>query len=274
MEVIKVPSVLRYVKLWLSLAKFSLLGEMAFRGNFLIKVFVELLWLGLLLLFNYTVFLQTDLIAGWNAHQYLFFIGVYFAMGGLLETLFLDNCNQFADLIRTGDLDFFLLKPIDEQFLVSCKHVDWSCVPNVMLGFGVMGYSLWVSDWTFGLGQVVAFVILFISGGVLAYGFLLLLTSASVWLMRNQSLFEMWWLFTTLMRYPREIFAGTWAGPVGAFFFFVVPIMLVTNVPASLMVRSLDIRVACYTVVAAAFLAWVSRRVFRAAMQRYRSASS
>src|ERR1019366_4053655 len=188
---------LRYFKLWFSLAKFSLLGELAFRGNFLIKVFVELLWLAILLLFNYTVFQQTKKIADWNEDQYFFFIGVYFAMGGLLETLFLDNCNQFADLIRTGDLDFFLLKPIDEQFLVSCKRVDWSCVPNVLLGFGVMGYSLWASAWTFDLAQVFAFIILFSSGVVLAYGFLLLLTSASVWLMRNQSLFEMWWLFTT-----------------------------------------------------------------------------
>ena len=36
-------NMLRYVKLWLSLAKFSLLGEMAFRGNFLVKIVVELL---------------------------------------------------------------------------------------------------------------------------------------------------------------------------------------------------------------------------------------
>lgn len=265
---------LRYLKLWLSLAKFSLLGELAFRGNFLIKVFVELLWLAILLLFNYTIFQQTTKIADWDAHQYLFFIGCYFAMGGLLETLFLDNCNQFADLIRSGDLDFFLLKPIDEQFLVSCKHIDWSCVPNVMLGFCVMGYSLWASDWTFDLTQFYAFVILFISGLVLAYGFLLLLTSASVWLMRNQSLFEMWWLFTTLMRYPREIFVGRWADPAGVFFFFIVPIMLVTNVPARLMVRTLDPMLAAYAVAAAVLVAWLSRRVFRAALQRYRSASS
>jgi ABC-2 type transport system permease protein len=269
-----VSSSLRYFKLWCSLAKFSLLGEMAFRGNFLIKVFVELLWLGLLLLFNFTIFQQTTKIEDWNFHQYLFFIGVYFAMSGMLETLFLDNCNQFADLIRSGDLDFFLLKPIDEQFLVSCKHVDWSCVPTVLLGFGVMGYSLWASAWTFDLAQVGAFVILFISGAVLAYGFLLLLTSASVWLMRNQSLFEMWWLFTTLMRYPREIFKGPWANPAGLFFFFVVPIMLVTNVPARVMKETLDIWIAMYTVGAAVLVAFLSRRVFRAALQRYRSASS
>ena len=104
---------LRYVRLWLSLAKFSLLGELAFRGNFLIKVVVELLWLGILLLFNFTIFQQTTLIANWNANEYLFFIGCYFAMGGLIEMFFLDNCNLFADLVRSVDLDFFLLKPID-----------------------------------------------------------------------------------------------------------------------------------------------------------------
>src|SRR5437867_4359591 len=116
----------RYLGLWGALAKFSLLGEMAFRGNFLVKVFVELLWLGILLLFNITLFQQTNQIAEWDQNQYLFFIGCYFALGGLLETVFLDNCNEFAELVRTGDLDFFLLQPIDEQFLISCRKIDWS----------------------------------------------------------------------------------------------------------------------------------------------------
>jgi ABC-2 type transport system permease protein len=264
----------RYVRLWCSLAKFSLLGEMAFRGNFLIKVFVELLWLGMLLLFNFTVFQHTTSIADWNLNEYLFFVGVYFAMGGVLEALFLDNCNQFADLIRSGDLDFFLLKPIDEQFLISCKQVDWSCVPNVLMGFMVMGYALWAGDWRIDPWRVVGFILLFSSGVALAYGFLLLLMSASVWMMRNQSLYEMWWLFTTLMRYPREIFQGRWASPTGYFFFFVVPIMMVTNVPARVMVKTLDPWIAAYAVAASVLVILASRVVFRWAMQRYRSASS
>ena len=52
--------------------------------------------------------------------EYFFFVGCFFAIDGLIETLFLENCNEFADLVRTGDLDFLLLKPIDEQFLISC----------------------------------------------------------------------------------------------------------------------------------------------------------
>ncbi len=269
-----VAAFLRYVNLWLSLAKFSLLGEMAFRGNFLVKIVVELLWLGILLVFYSAVFQQTQTIEDWTLEDFLFFTGCYFAMGGLIETLFLENCNEFADLVRNGDLDFILLKPIDEQFLVSCRRIDWSCAPNVLLGVGVMGYALWANDWQFDLLHTLIFLLLFASGAVMAYGFMLILMSASVWLMRNQSLFEMWWLFSTLMRYPREIFRGPWAAPAGWFFSFIVPIMLVTNVPARVMMKVLDPRLAAYAFGAALVVAWLSRRIFRAALQRYRSASS
>ncbi len=46
---------------------------------------------------------------------------------------------------------------------------------------------------------------------------MLLLTSLSVWMVRNQGLMEMWWLFSSLARYPKEIFVGGWAEPLGDF---------------------------------------------------------
>jgi ABC-type uncharacterized transport system permease subunit len=52
--------------------------------------------------------------------------------------------------------------------------------------------------------------------------------------------------------------------------------MLVTNVPARVMARPLDLDswLAVYMVVASVVVVWISRRLFRAALQRYRSASS
>ena len=73
---------LRYVELWLSLAKFSLLGELAFRGNFLVKIFVEMLWLGILLLFYSRSSTRRAPSRAGTVHEYLFFVGCYFAMGG------------------------------------------------------------------------------------------------------------------------------------------------------------------------------------------------
>src|SRR5262245_3258942 len=232
----------RYLRLWLSFARFSLVRELAFRTNFLVKITVEILWLSILLLFYHTVFQQTSVVASWDQGQYLFFVGCYFAMGGLMETLFLENCNEFADLVRSGDLDFLLLKPIDEQFLITCHKVDWSCAANVLMGIGVMLAGLaQIPNLDLDVGQVALFLVMFACGAAMAYGFLLLLMSMSVWFMRNQSLFEMWWLFTTLMRYPREIFLRQrWASPAGFFFSFIIRIMLVANVPANIMVRVME----------------------------------
>jgi len=265
---------LRYVRLWTALARFSLVRELAFRTNFLVKIVVEMLWLAILIAFYETIFAKTSMVAGWDRYQYLFFLGFYFALGGLLETLFLENCNNFADLVRTGDLDFYLLKPMDEQFLVSCRTIDWSCAPNVLMGAGVMLAALVFGGWEFDVGRLLLFLITLVCGTGLAYGFLLLLTAASVWFMRNQSLFEMWWLFSTLMRYPREIFSGTWAYPAGLFFSFVIPIMLVTNVPAQVMMRAIEPKLVAYAAAATGVVLWASRRFFKFALERYRSASS
>ena len=267
----------RYLRLWLVLARFSLIRELSFRMNFIVKIFVEALWLGILLAFYETIFSKTNSVANWDKAEYLFFLGCYFAMGGLMETLFLENCNGFAELIRTGNLDFYLVQPIDEQFLVTCRTFDWSCAANVVMGCGIMLFSLHMQDWPITASQVMLFLAMFGCGAVLAYSFLLLLTSASVWMMRNQSLFEIWWLFTTLMRYPKEIYRGTWATPVGWIFSFAVPIMLVTNIPARVMREKLlrpEPWELGYMVLASVVVFMVSRKVFRLAMQRYRSASS
>ena len=104
--------------------------------------------------------------------------------------------------------------------------------------------------WHFDPVRVAVFLVTFACGTAIAYSFMLLLTSLSVWMVRNQSLMEMWWLFSSLARYPKEIFLGTWAEPIGLFFTFVLPILLVVNVPANAMVRVLDRRMVGFTLVA------------------------
>lgn len=268
------PGPLRYFRLLGSLGHFTLAREMAFRGNFIVKVLVEVIWLAIILSFYQIIFKRTQAIAGWDESQYLFFVGCFFALNGMIETLFLDNCNEFGELVRKGDLDFLLLKPIDEQFLISCRKIDWGTAPNVLMGVGLMTFSLIRMDWQFSLGKLSAFLVLFLCGLGLAYAFMLVLTSLSVWLVRNQSLMEMWWLFTNLARYPKEIFGGTWAEPIGLFLTFVVPFLLIVNIPADVMVRTFEPGMVAFTIVMAIAAVSFSRWFFRRALRSYRSASS
>src|SRR5947209_4744424 len=99
----------RYLRLYLALGRFGLATEMAFRANFLVKIFVEMLWLGILLVFYQMIFAKTSAVAGWGQYEYLFYVGCHFTLTGIIETFFLSNCVEFSDLIRSGDLDHYLL---------------------------------------------------------------------------------------------------------------------------------------------------------------------
>jgi ABC-2 type transport system permease protein len=267
-------SLFRYLRLFTAFGRFSLLSEMAFRANYLLKITVELLWIVMLLYFYRTIFAKTTVIADWTEDQYLFFLGCYYTLDGLMETLFLTNFSEFSELVRKGDLDLILLQPIDEQFLVSCRTVEWSTVPNIFMGIGLMLFGLTRMGWPVSVGQVAIFAITFPCALAMSYSFILMLASTAVWMVRNQSLYELWWLFTSLMRYPKEIFSGTLGAPVGKVFTFLIPVLLVSNVPARTLAKTLEPWLAAYMIVATLVLVAVSRWVFRRAMRSYRSASS
>jgi ABC-2 type transport system permease protein len=269
----------RYFRLFAAFGRFSLANEMAFRGNFLMKVLVEVLWLGILLIFYETLFQYTQSIGDrWGRWEYLFFLGAYYGMEGLIETLFLENATDFAELVRTGGLDFCLLKPIDEQFLVSCRKIDWSTAPKIILGSAIVVYALTMRGKPVEPALVVAFLALFACGCAMAYSFLLMLSSVSVWVVRNQSLMEMWWLFTTLMRQPKDVWlregARDWAFFVHLFFWYVVPVLLITSVPAETLVQAFEWPNLALMAAATVVLLVFSRWFFYRALRSYRSASS
>ncbi len=267
---------LRYLRLLTAFGRFSLANELAFRGNFLMKVLVEVLWLFILLIFYQTIFtFAVNGVAGWDAAQYLFFMGCYYTLEGLVETFFLENCTEFAELVRTGGLDAILLKPCDEQFLITCRKLDWSTAPKLLMGGGICWYALMLMGWTFNPFQLLAFLVLLVCGTALAYTFLVILTATAVWLTRNSSLMELWWLFTTIMRYPREIYKGNWAGVLGVLFWYLLPVLLVLNVPASVMVTQFfDPWNIVLLLTATVVMLALSRRFFYHALAAYRSASS
>lgn len=265
---------LRYLRLFRSFAAISLQGDMAFRGNFLIKVVVELTWLALMVYFYGRLFDFTAAVAGWSRGQYFFFLGTYYLIESIVETLFLANLGEFSELVRSGNLDLILLKPVDEQFLVSCRHIEWTTLPSAGFGIFLMIRSLVELQVWPSAGAIAGFLVGVGCAVAMSYSFLLMLASSAVWMVRNQSLYELWWLFMSLMRYPREIFQTSWAYPIGWFFSFILPVALAVNVPAASMVKALEPTMVAYLAAATAILLLTSRRVFRWAMSNYRSASS
>jgi ABC-2 type transport system permease protein len=106
---------------------------------------------------------------------------------------------------------------------------------------------------------------------------MIVLSSVSVWLGRNQSLYDFWFYITNFSRYPMEIYRGAIGTPLRVVFTFVVPILIVVNVPARFLSKPLATEnwwLAAFALMATALSLVLARTIFNRALASYRSASS
>jgi ABC-2 type transport system permease protein len=269
-----------YWRVFLTFARNSLVRDMTFRTNFLIECVTSLSWMAMNLAYYLLVFQFAPSIGentGWGQYQFLVFLSTTLFVNSIVQAFFMPNAEEFSELIRTGNLDFALLKPIDTQFLISLNKVNWSSLAIFFFGLGLMTFSLAHLPERPTPLQMVLYPVYVISGVAIFYSLMIALAATSVWLGRNQTLYEFWFYITNFSRYPMEIYRGPVGSPLRWFFTFIVPLLVVVNVPARLMAMPLDAQnwpLALFAIFAAAAALWASRAIFQRAMLSYRSASS
>ncbi|MFN5947533.1 MAG: ABC-2 family transporter protein, partial [Pirellulaceae bacterium] len=118
--------------------------------------------------------------------------------------------------IRTGGLDFALLKPIDTQFLISFRRMDWSALSNLVVAVLLLGVGIFQlshrSDptWQPSPWVVILYPFYLFCGVAILYSIMTVLAATSIWLGRNQSLYDFWFYITNFSRYPAEIYQRGW----------------------------------------------------------------
>ena len=278
-----------YLKVFLTFVRNSLVRDLSFRGNFWIEAIASTSWMVMNLGFYLLIFQFTRQIgpnSGWGKYEFFVFLATTMFVNSVMQAFFMPNMQEFSELIRKGGLDFALLKPIDPQFVISLQRVEWSALANFFVGSGLLLFSLWKLTTRAEAPLVIhpiAFVLYpfyVICGIAIMYSVMIALSSTSIWLGRNQTLYNFWFYITNFSRYPMEIYAGPYGGYLQKFFTFLVPVLVVVNVPARFMawpLQALDARawaLALFAVVATVGSLIGSRWVFRRALLSYRSASS
>jgi ABC-2 type transport system permease protein len=104
---------------------------------------------------------------------------------------------------------------------------------------------------------------------------MIVLASISVWVVRAQSLHELWFYIVQFGRSPSEIYSDSALGlAIKVMLLYIIPVMLAVNMPAKFAVKAIEWPMVIYTLVMAGVLLFLSRRFFYFALERYRSASS
>ncbi|MEI6505823.1 MAG: ABC-2 family transporter protein [Planctomycetota bacterium] len=214
---------------------------------------------------------------GWSKEPFFAFVATGMIINAIVQAFFMPSAEELPEMVRTGGLDAVLVQPLDAQFLLSMHRVDFSALANGLVGVGLLAWAVPRMDYAPPPVAWLLYPLLIICGVAILYGFVIMLAAATILMGRNQSLYDFWFYITNFSRYPAEIYSGPWGSPLRMLCTFVIPILLVVNVPARVIAQPFTgqtwIGVAAAVIAAVAALV-VSRIVFQRALAAYRSASS
>jgi ABC-2 type transport system permease protein len=258
----------RYLRLIVVQLRASALLAMQYRADFLLDGFVEVFWMATAIIPLFVVYDTRPVIAGWSFGQALMVMGWFTFLQGVLEGAINPGLTTVVEHIRKGTLDFVLLKPADAQFLVStARFLPWRSI-NVLTAIGIFAWGFHVLGRSPTPGAIGLAALSMTAAVVVLYSLWMLTVSAAFYVVRIDNLSQLFSAVFDAARWPIGIFPRI----VRLLFTFVVPLALMTTVPAEALLGTLGGWKLAGSLAGAALAFGLSRAVWKASIARYTSA--
>ncbi len=259
----------RYLRLVRIFVLTSISAQLEYRVNFVINLVTSVATAGGAVFGLVVLYGDGQPLGGWSYREALIVVGLYTLVQGYIGSFLAPNLNAIGEAIRTGTMDFNLLKPIDAQFLVSARNINLFRLTDMFVGLGLIVWSVVGIAKSTAAGIAVSLVLL-VAALAIVYAIWFMLTTTAFWFVKVANLTDM---FNGLFR-AGQIPITAYGGWVRALFTFVVPIAFITTVPAEALLGRASLASAFGALLSACILLIVSRLFWQFAIRSYTSASS
>lgn len=262
--------VTKYSRLLREFFRACLVEEFEYRVNFVSNVLMTVAGLALALLTVNLFFYRADDVGGWSFYEVLALLGIFNSMQGLIAFFLQPNMTRLVSHIRTGTLDFVLLKPVNSQFYISFRHLVFWRLADVLVGFGLVVFSLLRLEYTPGVAELAQFAAVFVAGVVIVYALWMGMMLFSFWAVKVDNLSFLFTSFFETARFPVSVYQGV----LRLMLMYIFPVALITTFPAASLTGRLGWLESAVSLLLAALLFAVTRGLWRYALKFYTSASS
>jgi viologen exporter family transport system permease protein len=246
----------------------SFAEAMSYRLHFVLLIVMDLLFYFSALASVDFIYDHVQTIGQWARPQFLFFVSFMLAVDHLHMTFVSENFWNFSYELRTGRLDFVLIKPIGALFPVFFRmmrpgslciiFVPWACLVHYGRQAGLAGWA-WV-----------ALPPLVLAGLTLAVSLEILLSTSMFWLIESAGINFLRMQLQQVSRWPDFVYRVF----AQRLFTLVFPILLIGSAPVRFLFDPSDWP-PLLGMAAAILWTWVLIAVlWRRGLQAYESASS
>ena len=261
---------MRYLRLYLSFLKINIQKALAYRNNFLFGLGITALESTAVFMTVSVLFNHVPDIKGWSYPDMLVLTGIFMLTNSISWLLFRASVEQIDQLISRGDFDYYLVKPISSQFLVSVSRIDVEDSARGLVGFGLIGLGLVKAQHMPSLLGILGFVIAFFCAEAILYSLQLIIKTVSFRSIQGWGSNNIFYRLQDTSQFPLTIYRGF----ARLVYTAIVPMLFVTTVPAQLLLGKVSAVWILWAMIAASGILLVARTIWRATIKTYSSASS
>jgi ABC-2 type transport system permease protein len=250
--------------------KIGVLNELQYRVNFFVQLLQSLIQVGTAIVMLALVYSHTSALNGWTEPELVSLVGVQVLLGGFIHAFIQPNMQRLMEDVQQGTLDYALTKPEDSQLLVSVRMVRMWQVVEVISGLILLGVGLAGVEQSIGVLDAAAFALALLAGGVMVYCFWLVITTGAFWIVRMESVLELFEGIYQTGRWPVTVYPGWLRYSVT----FLVPIGFAVTVPAEALTSRLHWPTLVLAVAFCCALFGFTRWFWRYGLRHYSGASA
>ena len=258
------------MKLLSAFLKVNVQMSLAYRADTVVNILLNLMWLGWELLSLNIIFSNTETIGGWGFGELIALLGVFRLVNTLMFALIWPNTEKFNQSIRDGSMDYTLLQPINSMFLVTFSRITVWRAWDLLLAITLIVIGINMNGDTTTPLQVLSFILLTVSGGVVIYSLWIVLIALTFWFTKFDNNVTILHALMDAGRYPVTVYP-VWLRILVT---FVIPIAVATTIPLQGLRGDLDVpRIFLFLGIGVlSFL--IASQVWKRGLKQYSGASS
>lgn len=258
----------RYIRIYtrLLILNFSML--LAYRANFVNSLTSSVVWGGFSIISILLLTSRTTSLFGWSRHDIILLTCSYSIIIGVFHTFLSRNFEYFSRIVDLGELDTFLIKPIDSQFFISLRYVNYPSIVRIVVGIFLVGYLLHGVELS--VFQLIGYGFMMLFGLTILYSLWYIITSFTIWFSRLSNIVDFLFTITNVSRFPPQMYREfSWY-----VFLFLFPLTLIITTPTRFLINKIDVQSIFVLIITAVTLFVISRIFWKFALRFYTSASS
>lgn len=196
-----------YLRNYAEFVKLNVQSWMEYRADFAIGIFAIFLTNVVTTAFFWVLFQHIPALSGWSFYQLLFMYGMLSLTFGIWHT-FLTGCTawEMDRLVRMGDLDRILLRPINTLALLTMKRIDDDGFGDIIAGVLFLWYSAAQLGIVWSVPALFALAVLALGGALVLLAINVVLAALAFWVTSIRSLMDLFWSLTRFAEYPINIY--------------------------------------------------------------------